>query len=174
MSKRVGGLRYTQAEALRTKKEPHGGMPVELHCLNSDTVTTDDDVTNDALEAEFVARRIEEILRTGETVRIDETERAIEADDIAILMRGVRTTAPVYMAALKRHGIDCVCGNENIFDSEEIGVLISLLSRSMVRMLSAKSSSFSALVTILIMSGFRFSKKCARSTTCSAVIVIPG
>ncbi len=127
MSKRVGGLRYTQAEALRTKKAPQGGMPVELHCLNSDTVTTDDDVTNDALEAEFVARRIRQMLCTGETVRIDETERPVEADDIAILLRSIRSTAPVYMAALRRHGIDCVCGNENIFDSEEISVLISLL-----------------------------------------------
>lgn len=127
MSKRVGGLRYTEAEALKTKAKPHGGMPIELHCLDARDMPEDVYEENADLEAEFVARRIETMLKDGETIREGETERPIAAEDIAILMRGIRTSAPIYMAALKRHGIDCVCGNENIFDSEEIGVLISLL-----------------------------------------------
>jgi len=127
MSKRVGGLRYTEAEALRTKAKPHGGMPIELYCLDASDVPPDAYVSNEEIEAEFVARRIEEMLQNGETIRDGETERSIAAEDVAILMRGIRSSAPVYMAALRRHGIDCVCGNENIFDSEEIAVVISLL-----------------------------------------------
>ena len=127
MSKRVGGLRYTEAEALRTKADPHGGMPIELHCLDASNVPPDAYVSSEEIEAEFVARRIETMLQNGETIREGNEERPIAPEDIAILMRGIRSSAPVYTQALKRHGIDCVCGNENIFDSEEIGVLVSLL-----------------------------------------------
>ncbi len=127
MSKRVGGLRYGDAEALRTSQKPHGRQPIELHCLDMDDVPSEQHLSNDELEAEFVAHRIADMLRQGQTITLDGQTRPIEADDIAILMRGVKRAAPIYISALKRYGIRCVCGNENIFESEAICTLIALL-----------------------------------------------
>ncbi len=127
MSERVGGLRYGDAEALRANQPPHGDSPIELHCINMKTVPTENHCSNDEVEAEFVACRIEQMLRNGETITLGDTTRPIEPEDITILMRGLRGRTAIYISALKRHGISCVCGNENVLETQELCTLTALL-----------------------------------------------
>ena len=126
MTERVGGLRYGDAEALRPNLPPHGEQPIELHCVDLAELNKEVNASKHEIEAEFIAQRIEQMLKNGERIHLRDQSRQIEPEDIAILMRGMKH-APVYIAALNRHGIRCVSSNENFLDSEEMSVLLSLL-----------------------------------------------
>ncbi len=126
MSERVGGLKYGEAEALRPNQAPQGGRPVELHCIDASAFTEELRFGKDDAEAEFVARRIEQMLG-GETITLNNEARPIRPEDITILMRGVHNRAEYYIDALRRHGISCVCGSENVLETQEITVLTALL-----------------------------------------------
>ncbi len=123
----VGGLYYTDAEALRPNLPEHGGMPIELHCIDTKEVPTELHMSSDEVEAEFIARRIRKMLDDGETIRLRDGVRAIALEDITILMRGVKKRASTYISTLARYGLRCVCGSENLLETPEIGNLISLL-----------------------------------------------
>lgn len=127
MSKRVGGLVYGEAESLKTEKEPHGGEAIELHCIDTKELPEDLHCSKEEVEAEFVARRIRKMLDDGEEIRVGDDTKKIEADDIAILLRATKGNAEYYIRALKRYGIESVCGNEDIFNCEEITVLLNIL-----------------------------------------------
>lgn len=130
MTERVGGLRYGDAEALRAKAEipKSDGNPVELHCIDTKPLPAQPKISADEIESEFIARRIEKMLKNGETIPLDaQSCRPIRPEDIVILCRGVKTKAQIYTNALARHGIRCICGNDNIFASEEITILTALL-----------------------------------------------
>lgn len=127
MTERVGGLYYTDREALRAnRKMPDYGEPaVELHCI--ELPAGERPVERAEQEAEFVARRIARMLHDGETISDGDTLRPIRAEDIVILMRSLSGKAGHYMAALRRCGVACVCGSDDIFATEEIGFLTALL-----------------------------------------------
>ena len=129
MTEHVGGLRYGDSEALRPKRTMPEMQtnPVELHCISMEPNTQPRPVSKTEIEAEFVARRIREMLENGETVPDGDALRPITAEDIVILMRSLTDRADVYKTALGRYGINCVCGNDNIFETEEITVLTALL-----------------------------------------------
>ncbi len=127
MTERVGGLRYGDAEALRANnKESLEDTAVELHCIDTSDVPSQPRISREEIEAEFVARRISELLQT-QTLPQAEGFRAIVPEDIVILLRSLTRKAPVYQAALQRYGIRSVCGSENLFETEEIGFLYALL-----------------------------------------------
>lgn len=129
MNERVGGLRYGEAEALRSlPKElpPMDSAAVELHCIDAESAAKQPQVRREEIEAEFVARRIAEMLR-GETIPDGVGLRPIRAGDITILMRSLTGKAEIYMQALRRYGIRSVCGSENIFETEEIRLVTALL-----------------------------------------------
>lgn len=130
MTERVGGLKYGDAEALRAKANIplSNDCPVELHCIDTKSVPSQPRITNDEVESEFIAQRIEKMLESGEMIPDSNGSlRPVRAEDIVILCRGVKDKAQIYINALGRHGIRCVCGNENIFLSDEITVLTALL-----------------------------------------------
>lgn len=127
MTERVGGLRYGKAEALRANNEETlEDAAVELHCIDTKDVPSQPRVSREEIEAEFVARRISELMRT-QTLPQKDGPRAIVPEDIVILLRSLSKKAPVYQAALQRYGIRSVCGSENLFETEEIGFLYALL-----------------------------------------------
>ncbi len=129
MTERVGGLYYGDSEALRAKRnmpELHT-PPVELHCIGWEDIESESPVDRKEIEAEFVAGRIEQMLQNKEQIPDGEGLRAIEPEDIVILLRSMSGKAPVYLQALERHGIAAVCAEDDLFESEEIVVLISLL-----------------------------------------------
>lgn len=127
MTERVGGLRYGEAEALRANnKESLSDAAVELHCIDTTDVPSQPRISREEIEAEFVARRVSELIQTQSLPQGDGV-RAIVPEDIVILMRSLTKKAPIYQAALLRYGIHSVCGSENLFETEEIGFLYALL-----------------------------------------------
>ena len=131
MTENVGGLRYGDAEALRHPDKPVTKMPtnpVELHCIEKEKDDSEDPASVDEVEAEFVADRIQAMLHGGELIPDGENGlRPILEEDIIILLRALKGHAEAYQAALAKRGIKCVCANENIFETEEIMLLFSLL-----------------------------------------------
>ena len=129
MTERVGGLRYGDAEALRPRRVmPEMGAPaVELHCIDMQSVPMQPPVERAEVEAEFVAERIAKLLDGTERIPEGEQLRPIRAEDIVILFRSLSGKAGIYMEALRRRGILSVCGNDDIFSSQEIVFLVALL-----------------------------------------------
>lgn len=127
MSPNVGGLYYTDAEALRPNLPEHGGRPIELHCIDMKQVPQELHISSDEVEAEFIAGRIRKMLDEGEKIQLRDGARQIRPEDITILMRGVKNSAATYISVLAKHGIKCVCGSENILETPQIATLISLL-----------------------------------------------
>jgi ATP-dependent helicase/nuclease subunit A len=87
---------------------PHDGEePVEL------LITGEEDT-----EAECVARRLREIVESGEG----------RAEDCVILMRSPKSRLPEYRAALEKEGLECsLPSGEGYFTRPEILIMISLL-----------------------------------------------
>ncbi len=123
MSPAVGGLKYGEEEALQ-EGIPHealGEPEVELWAVDVQADTY-------AEEAEFVARRITQLLDGTHFVRCDQGLRPIVAEDIAILLRSPGSLGHHYIQALERRGIRCSSGGgEDLLQTREIGVLRSIL-----------------------------------------------
>lgn len=128
MNQRVGDVDYGDAEALRAAGDitPLDYPAVEFHCINMPKDAPDAENTKTHYEAEFVARRIKDILDKEELPGEGGFVKT-RPEDIVILMRGLSQKAPIYQKALLRHGIRSVCSNENLFEAEEIQFLHSLL-----------------------------------------------
>ena len=91
---------------------------VEAQFLPDDTAETD---------AEFIARRIEELIKTGEPVRDGSTTRPVQYEDCCILL-AARGDFPAYVEALTAHGIPVYAdARENLLDAPHIRPLIALL-----------------------------------------------
>ena len=123
MSEKVGGLRYTDREALveGLPHEPLGEPEVELHVIR-----TQEDAY--AQEAEFVASRIAQLLDGTHMVRSKEGLRPIEAQDIVILLRSPGSVGMDYLKALAARKIRCAfSGGRDLLETGEISVLRSLL-----------------------------------------------
>lgn len=130
MTERVGGLRYGDDEALRAGRKNMPALPsppVELHCIDMEDIASQVPLERKDIEAEFVAKRIEKMLRQQEQIPEGEGLRPICPEDIVILLRSMAGKAPAYLKALERHGIMAVCAEDNLFEAEEIVVLRSLL-----------------------------------------------
>ena len=126
MRKCVGDLDYTDAEALRPGR-PHPSMegtPVELHCLTGSCEGMD----KRDLEAEYVAKRIRQMLDEKTPVTDGDTTRPVKPGDIVILMRSLSSSAGAYQAALRRCGIAAVSDRGgSLLDAGEIQVLLAIL-----------------------------------------------
>lgn len=123
MSPRVGGLHYGEAEELR-EGIPHDPLPdpaVELHVI----ATRENQYRE---EAEFVADRIQAMLREGTQVRQGEQLRPVKPEDIVILLRSPGSGGTYFQRALEARGIRCASGGgTDLLQTEEIGTLRSLL-----------------------------------------------
>lgn len=123
MSRKVGGLKYTQAEALKegiahiALDEPD----VELHAI---------DVQEDtyAEEAAFVAQRIACLTDGHHFVRDGDSPRPIRAEDVVILLRSPGSVGQRYVDALQARGIRCNSGaGSDLLQTRHIAALRSLL-----------------------------------------------
>ena len=122
----VGGMDYTDAEALRPGRAfpPLDDLPVELHCLTHSGQTRD----KSALEAEYVAARIRQMLDEQTMVTDGESLRPVRPGDIVILMRSLSSTAGEYLQALGRYGIPAVCDRGgSLMDTSEVQILLAIL-----------------------------------------------
>ena len=127
MTPKVGGLYYTEAEALR-EGVPHAPLPdpgVELYALETVTDTY-------AQEAAFVAGRIRDMLSSGTLVRDGDTFRPVKPGDIVILLRSPGSAAGYFQRALEALGIRCSTGGgTDLLQTQEIGTFRSLLQTVM-------------------------------------------
>ena len=123
MTPKVGGLYYTEAEALR-EGVPHTPLPdpgVELYALE----TVEDTY---AEEADFVAERIQTMLTSGTLVREGESLRPVAPEDIVILLRSPGSAGGYFQRALESRGIRCAAGGgTDLLQTQEIGTFRSLL-----------------------------------------------
>ncbi|MGM9603493.1 MAG: helicase-exonuclease AddAB subunit AddA [Faecousia sp.] len=124
MSPEVGGLYYTEAEALRegVPHVPLEDQATELYVLE---VTDGDSYEK---EAAFAAGRIRQMLESGTAVRQGDSLRPVTPEDIVILLRSPGTMAEPFRRALEAEGIRCALeGGANLMDTEEVSTLCALL-----------------------------------------------
>lgn len=141
MSPEVGGVTYGEEEALvagRTDFIPTTEPVVELAAINmtqGDSGTEEDDSDDEEglaktdVEARYVAGRIREMLDNS-SIMDEETGalRKVKADDIAILLRSTKNSAPHYVKALAEFGIASKSArNGSIMDTTEVATLYAYL-----------------------------------------------
>jgi len=123
MSPRIGGLHYGAAEKLEEgiAHVPLGECEAELHCIDVQHTTHME-------EADFVAKRVVELLDGSHMVRDGKTLRPIRIDDIVILLRAPNTSGLYYKTALEARGIPCTMeSSTDLLQTEEIAFLRSVL-----------------------------------------------
>ena len=123
MSPAVGGLYYTDDEALREGIEhiPLGEPEIELTCLQVQEDTYLE-------EADYTAKRIRELLDGNHMIREGASLRPIREEDIVILLRSPGSIGGHYRQALESIGIRCTTGTgNNLLYAEEIAVLRAFL-----------------------------------------------
>jgi ATP-dependent helicase/nuclease subunit A len=123
MSEKVGGLVYGEEEALREgiSHKSVGEPEVELWTIPVEETTYIE-------EANFVARRIKQLLDGTHFVRQGDQLRPIQPEDIAILLRSPKSVRMYYQMALQDLGIRCITGGgEDLLQTEEVAVLRSIL-----------------------------------------------
>lgn len=132
MSPEVGEINYGPDEQLSTirefaaTKEPM----TELHLMDVDRDRNDLELgRKEEVEARFVAEKIQEFLDGNHYVGEGDERRVMRPGDIAILMRSLSSTAPIFARELNRKGI-AVSANraEDIFQSTEVCTLLAFLN----------------------------------------------
>ena len=123
MCERVGGLRYGADEALNEglTRQPLPDTAVELHCI---------DVQHDTYgeESAYVARRIQQMLESGQLVRDKDKLRPVRPEDIVILLRSPGSVGQQFRQALEARGIRCTTGGgTDLLKTPEIQTLRSIL-----------------------------------------------
>ena len=130
MSTEMGEMDYTDEEKLYfgAKDYSREKRDVEFHLLDVED-TEEEKFDRTEAEAQFVARRIRDLLDEGFPVRSDDGgQRPVRPEDIVILMRSPSTPTPAYVAALERLHIPCDGGeSDDFFSAMEVAVMVSLL-----------------------------------------------
>ena len=123
MSEKVGGLAYGEEEKLR-EGVPH--IPLDETAVELYGIQVQADTY--AEEADFTAQRIAQLLDGTHKIRDGEVLRPIRPEDIVILLRSPGSVGEEFRYALERRGIRCATGgNTDLLQTEEVGVLWSLL-----------------------------------------------
>jgi ATP-dependent helicase/nuclease subunit A len=135
MSEDFGEMAYTQREYLSAGRleDVSAEPPVELDVLDMlglETEEDEEDPEKIAVEADFVADRIDELLQSGMTVPDEKGgRRRLCCGDFAILLRSVKDKAAVFERALSDRGLAAsLPGGEGFFEVSEVAVALSLLS----------------------------------------------
>ena len=130
MSRRVGGLVYGEAEKLYEGFGEYPQVPdsrVELHVLETASTDSGDEEKKQQKEAQWVARRVVDLLQNDTMTRDGSDLRSARPDDVAILLRS-RTSMPAFSRALRAAGVPVAADTEeNIFDTPEVRVLFNLM-----------------------------------------------
>lgn len=125
MSERAGEIDYNEDEFLNygAKYEDKNITSAQLKIL---TNTKGDGKERD--EAAYIAKTILKKIRDKELVKEGDHYRPIRFGDFAILLRSANSYLGVYNEVLTAFGIPVICENSsNLFDSNEIKILLSLL-----------------------------------------------
>lgn len=134
MSEEFGEMAYTEREYLYPGRdcEDDTAIAMELDILDMSTLETENEEENAEkaeIEAEFVAGRIEELIKDGFEIADGEGgQRPVCAGDFAILLRSVKDKAAIYAKALTERNIPVgMAADQSFFDAQEVSVVMSLL-----------------------------------------------
>ena len=131
MSEEFGELDYTEDQALYPGASyPECDRPVELTLLDLSGYEGEEfkKPNKHLQEARWVASRIRSLLEDGFLVGSEGAQRVLEPSDVMILLRSPNTVLHHYIRALNEQGIPWSAeGSEDIFQSTEINVALSLL-----------------------------------------------
>ncbi len=117
MTEHTGDVAYEPLNPL-APYEDHADNDVELILREADPAES---------EAQFVARYVQTLLASGQTIGIGEKEHVITPGDICLLTR-TKKRIPDYAAALEQRGIRAVGAIEgDLTDTEELKLVLSLL-----------------------------------------------
>ncbi len=123
MSESVGGLQYTDDEALN--------VGIERVALNEPEIELCAiDVQEDTYgeESTYVAQKVHKLLDGKHYIRDKDKLRPIEPGDIVILLRSPGSVGGYYRRALYSYGISCASDKATVLlQEEEVSTLISLL-----------------------------------------------
>ena len=118
MSPELGDTAYGDGQRLVCGAPGEYTGSVEAYFLPDDTAETD---------AGWIARRIEEMVQSGEPVRDGSATRPVQYEDCCILL-AARIDFPAYVEALTARGIPVYAdARENLLDAPHIRPLIALL-----------------------------------------------
>ncbi|MBQ0037220.1 MAG: helicase-exonuclease AddAB subunit AddA [Clostridiales bacterium] len=131
MSREMGEMEYGEEEALHFGASyylPRTDTDTEFHLVSVEN-TEEEQFDRTEVEARFVAHRIRELLDEKYPVQgADGQLRAMEPEDIVILMRSPRARLNAFTHALEQENIPCSSGeSENFFATMEIAVMFSFL-----------------------------------------------
>ena len=102
MSEQFGEMNYTEREYLRAGRvDADGSLPVEL-CFIAPDESADDPPDKRVLEAQYVAKRIGELVSSGYEIPDGDRTRPLEYGDITILLRSRTYMREFYDALLSR------------------------------------------------------------------------
>ena len=138
MRKELGGIAYDGQAALYPgasfepflKEDGTSANETELLLLDtSDDVEAEVEGTGIELEARMVAKRIHELVRTGQVKDKKSGQfRRMQYRDIVILTRSMRGWADTFSAVLTEEGIPAYAGSrEGYFEAYEVSVLLDYL-----------------------------------------------
>ena len=130
MSEELGELNYDENARLKCGLDAaRGGEPAELCLLELPDADDGPQAEKAALEADWVAQRIRELIDGGTMVREGDGERRADWGDVVILLRSANAIGPVYRQALTAHGIpvDSAQGS-GFWRASEVSVMLSLLA----------------------------------------------
>lgn len=125
MSERVGEIDYNEDEFLNygAKYDDTDIPSAQIKILNN---TKGEDF--DKNEAIYIAKTILNKVKGGELIKDGESYRPIKYGDFSILLRSVKNHINEYNEVLTSFGIPVIADNSsNLFDSNEIKILLSLL-----------------------------------------------
>ena len=134
MTRSVGELDYTEAEALRPGRAdlaPDPRYAVELDCVDLSALPepeedqgAEEQPDKDFLTARAAAKRVRALLASGLPVG----DRAVQPEDIVILLRSPGPVLRYYAAALDEAGVPWISeGGQEFFGTTEIAVAVALL-----------------------------------------------
>lgn len=132
MTEYVGDVEYKNEQIVRHQDATVWDDDYKSELCMVGFVKSDDSeekLTAMEVEAEFIARRINELKSSGFLIDDDGVKRPVKNSDIAILMRSVKSgVGDVLMKKLSKYQISSYVEIEDYFERREIRLMLSLIS----------------------------------------------
>lgn len=131
MSKGLGEMEYDERARLRAGLEYPGVVPVpELVAVPLPGADEDEERPDKIeVEAAYAARMMRRLVETGAKISEGGALRPLGYGDIAVLLRSVNVSGPVWRRVLAREGVPVEAGQSGgFFEAPEVTVILSLLA----------------------------------------------
>ena len=127
MSPSVGGINYTEEEALSVGANYAPSESPEM-CIKILEKPKDAQESDDTYEARSIARTIAEMIGSGYKIKDGDKQRPVTYRDFCILLRSTKKHAPTYVKELCNLGIPAWSEvSSGFFGTYEVSVMVSLL-----------------------------------------------